>query len=187
MAAITNPGVIKMAVIHRSVDRRSMLLTGLFFLSFSVFFLGYSLNRIVRNTALYHQLQMAQSEVVLQDTGFLFYYGGWTVLLTLLFMGIYSLFLAYKGIRQHSLDKKARKVMGYSLILGFILMMAGKFAGQIYWTNAFEQAGYMACGNSFGMTESWTTKVWVLDPSSCSKPFDPHPIWRKQASMATRW
>lgn len=173
-----------MATSRRNVDQRSMLLFGLFFIALSVFFLIYSLNKISDNTYLYWQLQQSQVAVVLQDTGFLFYYGGWAVLLALLLMGFYSLFLAYKGERPRSLDKKITKAMGYTLILGFILMISGKFTAQLYWTNAFEQAGYVECENSFGMTQSWSTKVWALDAESCRTPFKPNDIWQKQADIA---
>ncbi|GGY67605.1 hypothetical protein GCM10007071_13280 [Marinobacter zhanjiangensis] len=162
-----------------------MLLFGVFFVAISVFFIVYSFTTIADNTNLYLQLQQSKVAVVLQDTGFLFYYGGWAVLLSLLLMGFYSLFLAYKGERPRSLDKKITKAMGYSLILGLILMISGKFAAQLYWTNAFEQAGYVECENSFGMTQSWSTKVWVLDSESCRTPFDPYGIWRKQAGIAS--
>jgi len=57
---------------------------------------------------------------------------------------------------------------------------------QFYWVSAFEAAGYVGCENSFGMTQSWTTQVWVLDPSACVTPFDPYTIWQEQADLAAR-
>lgn len=176
-----------MADFRRKVDQRSMSLIGFFFISLSGFFLIYLPGKISGNTALYHQLIEAREEVILQDTGFLFYYGGWLVLISILLMGFYSLFLALKGERPpRSTDKKITRGIGYAIISGFILMISGKFVAQFYWTSTFEQAGYMQCDNSFGMTQSWTTRVWALNPGSCETPFDPHAIRQKQADIARR-
>ena len=165
-------------------DQRSAVLVGLFFLGISLFFFVYSWHSISDNTYTYHLLKESKTEVILQDTGFLYYYGGSVLFFTLLLMGFYSLFSAFRMGPSRSSDRKIKTIMGYAIVLGFIFMISGKFIAQLYWANEFEQAGYMACDGSFGMTQSWTTKVWTTDPDVCSRPFDPYPIWRKQAGIA---
>lgn len=182
MVATIDQGIVEMVSPRQKVDRKSMVLIGLFFLSVSMYFLFYTPAQILNNTETYFSLLKAKPHFILQDTGFLFYYGGWVILLTLLSMGGYSLFLAYKVARTRSLDKKIVKLMGYSIILGFILMISGKFVAQLYWSHTFEQAGYIECDNSFGMTQSWSTKVWTLNSSLCTTPFDPNDIWQNQAA-----
>ena len=167
-----------------STDQRSALPVGLFFVAISIFFFIYSWHAISENTYSYLFLKQAQVEVILQNTGFLYYYGGSVIFFTLLLMGLYSLFLAFTGDFRRSLDRKIKKTMSTAIVFGFIVMISGKFIAQLYWTNEFEQAGYMECERSFGMTQSWTTKVWTTDPDICSRPFDPYPIWRKQTSIA---
>ncbi|WP_328190267.1 hypothetical protein [Marinobacter sp. OP 3.4] len=184
MADTINHGATEVANPRYSVNQRSMLLIGLFFLSISAFFFIYTPAKISENSSAYIRLTTIKPEFILQDTGFLLYYGGWLILATLLVMGLYSLFLAYKGERPRSFDKKITRAMGYSIVLGFILMISGKFVAQMYWSNTFEQAGYVECENSFGMTQSWSTKVWAFNAESCRTPFDQDAIRQKQAEIA---
>lgn len=151
----------------KKINRKSFLFLGLFLTLISTILLVFSAVAIFVFHGRYHVGIDQHSILIVQETGILYLYGGWVTFVPVLVFGIYGLYMAFRGNRSDYFDRTFIKPLGYLVIAGFILMLAGRVVGQIVWIETFESAGYQKCENSYGLTGNWTNQVWVTHPEIC--------------------
>lgn len=108
--------------------------------------------------------------VIIMDNGITIFYGIPLLLLCLFLLGCYGLAIGIKGERNQWVDRHLIKPLNIGIIVGALLMFAGKYVGNKLWSSELINEGYVHCDDSFVLTGTWATDVWALSPTICMDP-----------------
>lgn len=151
----------------QQVDRKVAGVGGLFFIALTIglgFFAFWSLAAIHGQ---YSAWLETNAVVLIEDTGITIFYGSALLLAALFIFGVYGVWIGVVGRRSATFDRRWMKPLSSLILVGFVCLFIGRYAGNALWSESFQSYGYTQCPGTFVLTGKWAVRVWSSEPSIC--------------------
>ncbi|WP_404365575.1 hypothetical protein [Marinobacter sp.] len=118
----------------------------------------------------YREMVNGSASLIVKERGINIIYGGWSLFLLMVFLGIYSSVVSIKPRKTKASHARTLNITAYLSLVAVALTFTGFHLGQKFWSDYFSSHGYHRCASPFVMTGKWAKEVWVDSPSLCSNP-----------------